>query len=345
MKMPKLAVLYLTGNDVCKKIQNYRKKIIASIPTLKYLDDRPVFEEDRRFAEAFMRGGIEEERAERRRWNQEKEDRWRRNHEAFRQMVGMPRTHPNDEETRASDNDANTSSVPTESGTSTIPSVSSDRESAPSVPSVPSDRDSAPSVPSETGSLPSETGSLVDDMDEPPPLENVFNDEIEDVIIPESPKSVEAAEQQASSPFLLKETEKVEELKPRSTRLLVEEVKDTEPTPVPAKPQSTRLLIEEVDDEPAQEEKPEATQIKIEEVPEISDTPQAPVIEEVPETKQIEEPAQTEEAPKAKVVPVEDDAPDILADVEEMPIPSKEEIQKKKAEMLEQASNLLEELD
>jgi len=151
-------------------------------------------------------------------------------------MVGMARTHPNDEETRASDNDANTSSVPTESGTSTIPSVSSDRESAPSVPSVPSDRDSAPSVPSETGSLPSETGSLVDDMDEPPPLENVFNDEIEDVIIPESPKSVEAAEQQASSPFLLKETEKVEELKPRSTRLLVEEVKDTEPTPVPAKP-------------------------------------------------------------------------------------------------------------
>ena len=68
MKMPKLAVLYLTGNDVCKKIQNYRKKMIASIPTLKYLDDRPVFEEDRRFAEAFMRGGIEEERAERRRW-------------------------------------------------------------------------------------------------------------------------------------------------------------------------------------------------------------------------------------------------------------------------------------
>ena len=94
-------------------------------------------------------------------------------------------------------------------------------------------------------------------------------------------------------------------------------------------------MIEEVDDEPAQEEKPEATQIKIEEVPEISDTPQAPVIEEVPETKQIEEPAQTEEAPKAKLVPVEDDAPDILADVEEMPIPSKEEIQKKKAEMLE----------
>ena len=71
----------------------------------------------------------------------------------------------------------------------------------------------------------------------------------------------------------------------------------------------------------------------------------APDREEVPETKQIEEPTQTEEVPKAKVVPVEDDVPDILADVEEMPVPSKETIQKKKAEMLEKASNLLEELD
>lgn len=91
MKMPKLGVLYLQGNPVCKKIPNYRKTVIASIPTLKYLDDRPVFEEDRLFAEAFIRGGIEEERAERRRWQQAKEDAWRRNHEAFREMVGLAR--------------------------------------------------------------------------------------------------------------------------------------------------------------------------------------------------------------------------------------------------------------
>jgi len=64
-KMPKLAVLYLNGNPMTKKIKNYRKTLIARIPTLKYLDDRPVFEEDRRFAEAFARGGIEEERKER----------------------------------------------------------------------------------------------------------------------------------------------------------------------------------------------------------------------------------------------------------------------------------------
>ncbi len=40
--------------------------------TLNYLDDRPVFPKDRAASEAWRRGGLEEERAERRRW-QEKE--------------------------------------------------------------------------------------------------------------------------------------------------------------------------------------------------------------------------------------------------------------------------------
>ena len=48
-----------------KKIKNYRKTVINSLPGLKYLDDRPVFDEDRRHAEAFCRGGLEEERKER----------------------------------------------------------------------------------------------------------------------------------------------------------------------------------------------------------------------------------------------------------------------------------------
>jgi dynein assembly factor 1 len=85
--MPRLAVLYLNGNDVCKKIKNYRKVLTARIPTLKYLDDRPVFDDDRRYAEAFSRGGIEEERKERDVIKKEKDDDHRRNHEAFKEMI------------------------------------------------------------------------------------------------------------------------------------------------------------------------------------------------------------------------------------------------------------------
>lgn len=90
-KMPKLAVLYLQGNPVTKKIKNYRKTLISKIPTLKYLDDRPVFDEDRRFAEAFVRGGHEEERREREQLKKEKDEAHWKNHEAFREMINKAR--------------------------------------------------------------------------------------------------------------------------------------------------------------------------------------------------------------------------------------------------------------
>ncbi len=53
---------------MCKKIKNYRKTLIFKIKNLRYLDDRPVFPEERRFVEAFFRGGIEEEREERKKY-------------------------------------------------------------------------------------------------------------------------------------------------------------------------------------------------------------------------------------------------------------------------------------
>lgn len=53
---------------------------------MKYLDDRPVFEDDRRIAEAWARGGREAETAEREAIKQEKRDKERRNAEAFRRM-------------------------------------------------------------------------------------------------------------------------------------------------------------------------------------------------------------------------------------------------------------------
>ena len=81
--MPDLKVLYLQNNPVCKKIPSYRKTVIARIPTLTYLDDRPVFEEDRRRADAFAAGGIEAEREEMKKIKKENSDKHWANHEAF----------------------------------------------------------------------------------------------------------------------------------------------------------------------------------------------------------------------------------------------------------------------
>ena len=71
--MPNLAVLHLHGNPVVSKIQNYRRTVISRVKTLTYLDDRPVFEEERLCVEAWAVGGLPAERAERRRQREVKE--------------------------------------------------------------------------------------------------------------------------------------------------------------------------------------------------------------------------------------------------------------------------------
>ena len=83
VKMPNLLVLYCQNNPFVKKVNAYRKTLIAKLPKLRYLDDRPVFEEDRRRAEAYARGGIEEERKEMKKIKKEKDDKHWANHEAF----------------------------------------------------------------------------------------------------------------------------------------------------------------------------------------------------------------------------------------------------------------------
>jgi dynein axonemal assembly factor 1 len=85
-QMPKLGVLTLQGNPVIQKVENYRKTLVSRIKTLKHLDDRPVFQAERRTAEAWARGGREAEAEERKLITQEEEERDRRNFEAMERI-------------------------------------------------------------------------------------------------------------------------------------------------------------------------------------------------------------------------------------------------------------------
>lgn len=86
-KMPNLKVLYLKGNPIVEKIKNYRKTVIARLPTLTYLDDRPVFIEERQLAEAWFAGGPDAEKKERERQREEKSATEKRNFDWFEQIV------------------------------------------------------------------------------------------------------------------------------------------------------------------------------------------------------------------------------------------------------------------
>lgn len=59
--MQNLNLVYLQGNPACRKMANYRKSMIVAMTSCCYLDERPVTEVDRSLAEAFMRGGKDEE--------------------------------------------------------------------------------------------------------------------------------------------------------------------------------------------------------------------------------------------------------------------------------------------
>lgn len=52
-QLPNLRCLYLTGNPVVSNMKNYRKLMVAALPGLTYLDDRPVFEDERRLVNAW----------------------------------------------------------------------------------------------------------------------------------------------------------------------------------------------------------------------------------------------------------------------------------------------------
>lgn len=93
--MPDLRVVYLQGNPVVKKIPHYRKTMIYKLKHLKYLDDRPVFDEERRrvtaWYSAFLENGVqaagEAERAEINAIRAEKTEADERNFRAMEEMM------------------------------------------------------------------------------------------------------------------------------------------------------------------------------------------------------------------------------------------------------------------
>lgn len=84
--IPDLRCLYLKGNPVVAKIKNYRKTVVSRISSLVYLDDRPVFEKERRTSEAWAKGGLEAEREERNRIRDEEAEKDRRNFEYMKKI-------------------------------------------------------------------------------------------------------------------------------------------------------------------------------------------------------------------------------------------------------------------
>lgn len=82
-----LKVLYMFGNECARKIPHYRKTLTYKLQQLRYIDDKPIFEDEKRFAIAFAKGGLEEEKKEREQYRQEKKDEQIKRIQDFQDMV------------------------------------------------------------------------------------------------------------------------------------------------------------------------------------------------------------------------------------------------------------------
>ncbi|GAB5371717.1 hypothetical protein AAMO2058_001603800 [Amorphochlora amoebiformis] len=96
-KMNQVRVLYLKGNPFVCKLKSYRNKIINTCPNLQFLDDRPVYEWERRLVKAWERGGNEEVKKERAIHKHEKETKatnafmlWRKTQKDSKQLKAHP---------------------------------------------------------------------------------------------------------------------------------------------------------------------------------------------------------------------------------------------------------------
>lgn len=85
-KLQNLKVLKMDGNPFIRSISNYRRKIINILPQLRFLDDTPITENDRRLAAAWKSGGKNAEIQERYKINDENESQRKEGMRDFRRM-------------------------------------------------------------------------------------------------------------------------------------------------------------------------------------------------------------------------------------------------------------------
>merc|ERR1712071_112599 len=100
MSVKDLRVVNFMGNQLIRKVRNYRKTMTVKLKALTYLDDRPVFPRDRACCEAWATGGPDAEKEERQRWiNKDRKKiqdsvdhllKIRENAERRRQELGLP---------------------------------------------------------------------------------------------------------------------------------------------------------------------------------------------------------------------------------------------------------------
>jgi dynein assembly factor 1 len=90
-QLPSLKSLHLSGNPCVRTIPNYRKTVISRLPSLLYLDEKPVFADERRLVTAWARGGVEAERAEKKTMKDEEQEAIRRRLDDFRELTRRAR--------------------------------------------------------------------------------------------------------------------------------------------------------------------------------------------------------------------------------------------------------------
>ncbi len=84
VNIPSLLSLNMTGNPVVSEVSNFRKRVVSSIKTLKYLD-RPIFEMERLSTEAWAKGGRTAELEMKKQLKKKKQDEERMATQKFRE--------------------------------------------------------------------------------------------------------------------------------------------------------------------------------------------------------------------------------------------------------------------